>query len=70
FEFQDPAGNVEEAVIDATSSGPTITSGDSTGNLENLDAGEAYDFALRVDADGAPATANVSLDLDITAKTP
>ncbi|ESS02402.1 MAG: hypothetical protein A07HR67_02733 [uncultured archaeon A07HR67] len=34
FEFQDPDGNVEDAVINATGSGPTITSGDSTGNLE------------------------------------
>jgi hypothetical protein len=73
FEFQDPAGNIEEAVIDATSDAPTITSGDgsgSTGALNNLDAGQVYDFALTVDADGATTSANISLDLDIIAVTP
>jgi hypothetical protein len=73
FEFQDPAGNVEQAVIDATSDAPTITSGDgsgSTGALNNLDAGQVYDFALTVDADGATTSANISLDLDIIAVTP
>jgi hypothetical protein len=73
FEFQDPAGNVEEAVIDDLDDSPTITSGDSSGdpdNLNNLDAGEAYGFALTVDADDAPASAHVSLDLTITAVTP
>jgi|APHM01.1.fsa_nt_gi hypothetical protein len=78
FEFQDPAGNVEEVLIDGSGSNNSITSADGIANgsgsnlsdLNNLDAGEAYDFALRVDADGAPATANVSLDLDITAETP
>lgn len=71
FEFQDPAGNVEQAVIDANTNDPTITSGDgSTPDLNNLNAGEVYDFALTVDADGAPTTANVSLDLDIIAETP
>lgn len=53
FEFQDPAGNVERAVIDDTSDAPTITSGDGSGSpddLNNLDAGEAYAFALRADA--------------------
>ncbi|ESS06227.1 MAG: hypothetical protein A07HB70_01777 [uncultured archaeon A07HB70] len=78
FEFQDPSGNVESVLIDGTGSSNSITSADGTANgsgsnlsdLNNLDAGEAYDFALRVDADGAPATANVSLDLDITAVTP
>jgi len=73
FEFQDPAGNVEQAVIGATGDAPTITSGDgsgSTGALNNLDAGEVYDFALTVDADGATTSADVSLDLDIIAVTP
>jgi hypothetical protein len=73
FEFQDPAGNVEEAVIDDLDDSPTITSGDSSGDpdtLNNLNAGEAYDFALTVDADDAPASAHVSLDLTITAVTP
>lgn len=78
FEFQDSAGNVEAVMIDGTGSNNSITSADSTANgpgsnlkdLNNLGAGEVYDFALKVDADGAPTTANVSLDLDITAETP
>jgi hypothetical protein len=73
FGFQDPAGNVEKAVIDDPTDAPTITSGDSSGSpdsLNNLDAGEAYDFALKADADGAPASANISLALDITVVTP
>ena len=72
FELQDPAGNVERAVIDDPTDAPTITSGDSSGSpdsLNNLDAGEAYDFALKADADGAPASANISLALDITVVT-
>jgi hypothetical protein len=72
FELQDPAGNVEQAVIDDPTDAPTITSGDSSGrpdSLNNLDAGEAYDFALRADAEGAPTSANVSLTLDITVVT-
>lgn len=71
FEFQDPAGNVERAVIDDTSDAPTITSGDGSGSpddLNNLDAGEAYAFALRADAQDAPVGANVSLELGVTAE--
>jgi hypothetical protein len=73
FGFQDPAGNVEKAVIDDPTDAPTITSGDSSGSpdsLNNLDAGEAYDFALKADADGAPVSADISLALDITVVTP
>lgn len=73
FELQDPDGNVERAVIDATTDAPTIKSGDGSGSpndLNKLDAGEAYDFALRADADGAPTSAYVSLTLDITVVTP
>ena len=73
FEFQDPAGNIEQAVINATGDGPTITSGDTAGSpnpLNNLDAGQVYDFALTVDADGATTSAHISLDLDIIAVTP
>jgi len=73
FELQDPAGNVEKAVIDDTDDAPTITSVNNSGSpdsLNNLNAGEAYDFALKADADGAPAGANVSLALDITVVTP
>jgi hypothetical protein len=72
FEFQDPAGNVERAVIDDTSDAPTITSGDGSGSpdaLNDLGPGEAYDFALRADAASAPVGANVSLELDITVVT-
>lgn len=72
FGFQDPTGNVERAVIDDPTDAPTITSGDSSGSpdaLNNLGAGEAYDFALRADAEGAPTSANVSLTLDITVVT-
>jgi len=73
FEFQDPAGHIEEAVINAGSDAPTITSGDGSGSpsaLDNLNAGQVYDFALTVDADGATTSANISLDLDIIAVTP
>ena len=78
FEFQDPAGNVEAVLIDGSRSNNSITSADGIVNgpglglndLNNLDVGEAYDFALTVDADGATTSADISLGLDITAVTP
>ena len=80
FEFQDPAGNGEEVLIDGSGSNNSITSADGIANgsgsnlsdLNNLDAGEAYNFALTVNADtnGAFIGANVSVLLDIVARTP
>ncbi len=67
FELQDPAGNVDSVDITDTTN-KEISS--ATGVLDSLNAGEAYLFALTVDAEGAPTGAHVSLDLSITAETP
>jgi hypothetical protein len=73
FEVQDPEGNIEQAKIDTDYLTPQIRSGDIRANpepLSNLEAGDAYNFALTVYADGAPVGANVSVLLDIVARTP
>ena len=68
FELQDPDGNVDSVDITSTSGSKQISS--DAGGLNNLDAGDAYLFALTVDAEDAPTSAHVSLDLSITAETP
>lgn len=75
FEFQDNKGNVEEVFIDGSGTNNSITSGDGIVNgtgsnladLNDLGSSEAYDFALTVDAEGASPSADVDIDLDITA---